>query len=319
MSHLRLATLMLNEAKTLPKLAESCRGLIDSAFIMDDDGSTDHSDEIALHLFGEFCDVEVQRGSFKTKSEKWNAVLDGARKMGGRTDYLLITNSDEPPELLQPLPELINPLYKLNVRHNQTEFLGAYIVRADFPCEFQGRVHETLVPLVDVPGMFLPHIVIHRGDSLATDEDRETQLRMLREDFAEDPSARTQFYIGMTLATLGRKGEAFEAFMRRAGMIGYGDETFYALYMAGFMAQDFDVDTAIAVFKRAIAYNSQRPEPYYSLAFVFNLLGKPKEAKKWAQQGLRLPKSQFFLFANKWIVETGMQLEYDKAVAALPS
>lgn len=311
--HIRLATLMLNESKTLPALAAGCKPFIDSAYIVDDDASTDNSRDTALHLFSEFCNVKVISGTFKNKSEKWNAVLRGARKMGNPSDYLLITNSDEPPELLAPLPVLDRPFYKLTVRHDQTDFLGAYLVAASFPCEYQGRVHETLVPLIDVEAMHLPHILIHRSGSSATLDDREKQLAMLREDFAKDPSARTAFYIGMTLSTLGRNDEAFVQFLRRAGMVGYGDETFYSLFMAGLMIVEVDWKTAENMYKRAIAYNSTRPEPYYAMARMYNILGMHKEAKKWAERGLRLPKGQIFLFHNRWIEQEGLALELKTA------
>ena len=45
--HIRLCTMMLNEAETLPRLAEGCKGIIDSWLIVDDVATTDDSANIA--------------------------------------------------------------------------------------------------------------------------------------------------------------------------------------------------------------------------------------------------------------------------------
>jgi len=104
-------------------------------------------------------------------------------------------------------------------------------------------------------------------------------LRILTEEFAEDPTPRVAFYIGSTHMDAGRWREAVAAYATRIRMgEGFRDEWLFAfLYKARCERRAGDVDAAERTLLEAVSHERGWAEYWMELAYI------AFDQKRWTQ------------------------------------
>lgn len=235
-----------NEERDLPRALHSIARIVDRLVILDT-GSTDGTARVAYSV-----DVPTTFRRYLLASERdaagddwklWdfakarNAAIDTAERAGA--DWILWIDADD---------ELVDPwaLYGAMAR-SDAEVLAVTIEsggarwtqhrawRAGLGIRFVGRCHE--YPDYDARRVLaLPGCVIrHHPDPTGGEGSAERNLRILLREWAENPSARTAFYLANTYRDLGRWDQAARWYVERiAGFdVGYRDEWLFALLYSG--------------------------------------------------------------------------------------
>ena len=322
MPHVRLVTTTLNEAETIPALAKGCKEMgVDSFLILDDDDSIDNTEEVA---YREFAAVgipgKVIKGKFDTLSDKRNHLLSLPETREGLTnsDYLFITQADEPPVGSLDKESLDAPVHLWAVQDGILEWDLPLLVRCDMPCWWVGTVHEYL-ELGEAPPDGPPYgpikrfsPVIQRTGSIATRETREEQAHELEKQLEKDATdGRAAFFLAQTYQALGRFDDALKMYTYRATMIeGADQERWCALYRVGMLTEDQNPVQAVRIFMDAWAMRPSRAESLFRLAHLANRMGSYGMAALFAEWGMSTPPTTDLVFVERWIERWGRAYEW---------
>lgn len=305
--------LCCDEAERLPAMAERVAGLIDSCCILLDERTSDTTAEVAERVFD--CPLTVEPFIFEDFSQARNLLLERAREtplpMPDDT-YLLLLDPDSLPDGDAP-EDLDLDAYTCTWRWQGETWVRTILLRAGANARYEGAVHEVLAVGGSVGHM--PAVIV---DAVVTagPERLEWTERVLRRDAATSP--RSAFYLAQTLHDLGRRDEAFGWYLRRAAMgHGWDEETFLATYLAGCIIEQLDWKYAEELWRRSMTIRPGRSEPLWQLARAANQRGDHSEALAWASLGLRLGPSSDALRVNRWIEQTGLDAEFNRAGGAL--
>lgn len=304
--HVRLCLIVRNEAETLPALAQSVDGVIDSWCIVDN-GSTDDTERVAKecfgHLPGQFLTSQLPEFDFGSAR---NEMLELAREPGV---YLLLMDADTPLIGTIDKSTLTKPMYFARVVCAGREWQMPLLVRSDVECRYVGRAHEYL-EFGDTPFETLETVATNRVSVGANNERLRWYIDVLTEDYEQNNDARAAFYLGNTYADLHEDDQAIEWYAKRAAMGGSAEEVFLAIYRcAEIDERRGDLRKAMRVFFEAAAYRPDRPEPWFRLAKLANYFGEHRSALGFAERGLCLPKSTDILVVERWVENWGLYLE----------
>lgn len=304
-----------DEADAIPGVAEACRGLYDSVAVMIDHRTRDDTTEAVHTLLGPR--VASTQLVFKDFAQARNALFDFARAGLGADDWLLLVDPDSPPRGVLPDLGAGADVWDCDWLNGPLAYRLPILVRAGLDCAYVGACHE----LLDVPGAHtrgfaegMRVVVPPKEHSL---ERMETYVELLKLD--SDSNPRSAFYLARTLRDLDRRGEAIEAYLRRAQMgdAGWIEETFICLLDAGVLLIELDVDLAETLLRRASLFRPTRAEPLYHLAWIANWRGDYERAEERALAGLAIGASTDSLFVNRWIEGPGLLAELQRARAGL--
>lgn len=308
----RLCMLARDEAHRMADVAAACGDLVDDYVVLVDDRTEDDTPTAVWRELGSAG--EVRQFRFENFAQARNELFEAAREGLGAGDYLLLADPDSPPRGELPA-ELSADVYDCEWRNGETTYRLPILVRADLPLRYEGACHEYLTGNV---GAYTPI------DTLWVDvtprppggADRcELYLELLGRDAATNP--RSAFYLARTLEDAGRHGEAIAAYLRRAQMLGWDEETFFCLYRAGVCMRAFDRATERSLLERARAYRPSRIEPVAELARLANDEHRYADAVELCLEGLRLPRSSDRLFVNRYLERAAIAAELTRAVAGL--
>lgn len=293
-------------------VAEACGDMVDDYCILVDHRTEDDTDAAIVRELGDGGWTVPFR--FRNFADARNQLFVHARSGLGAGDYLLLADPDSPPR--GELPATLGAdVYDCEWHNGNMVYRLPILVRADLPgLRYEGAVHElltgwdgTYAPLddawVDVP----PKV----GGA-----DRTAQyLELLSAD--ADTSPRSAFYLARTLEDAGRHPEAICAYLKRAQMLGWVEETFYCLYRAGVLMRPYDLEQAQHLLERAHRYRPTRLEPVFELARLANDQHRYGDAAELAISGLKLPQSDDRLFVDRHLERPGLQAELIRAMVTL--
>jgi tetratricopeptide (TPR) repeat protein len=312
LAHVRLAIITRNEAKTLPALAGSVKGLVDSWCIVDNGPSTDGTEQVARRAFadlpGEFHHSGLAEFDF---SSARNEMLELARAQGIPGDYLLLLDPDSPPVGSFDCSDLVEPVYSAAVFDpHRCEWAMPVLLRADVSAAYVGKAHEYLG--WEGTATLLADLRIERKGAGCDRARAKWIIDVLSED--ADVNSRSAFYLANTLRDEGRSREAIEWYVKRAAMGGGDQETFWAIYQAGqLLEREGDSATAARVYLDAYGYRPARAEPLHALAILLNGAGEHRAANAFAEKGLTLAPTTDDLFVERWIEQWGLAFEHAAA------
>lgn len=328
MTHVRLVTTTLNESLSMPALAKGCAEMgCDSALILDDEESSDHTDEAAYREFaavGIPCKVLTYHWTSDDHvlSDKRNALLSLHEAREGLTssDYIFHPQSDEPPTGSLDKDNLTEQFYLLRVKDYGNEegmmpmeWDMPILLRSDIKMHWSQSPHEMLVWDEEVTGAKLDSPTINRYGSVATTETRELHVKILLEEFEKSGSPRNAFYLAQTLQCLDRNDEALEWYLKRAEMPGNDEEAFISAYRAGLMTEATNPSNACGYYFDALSLRSFRKEPFFRLAHIANGMKNYEMALMFANQGLKMPDTNDIAFVERWIERWGLEFEWSVA------
>lgn len=308
---IRLCMLARDEADRIADVAAACAGMFDDYVVLVDARTTDDTEAAIERELGD--EGRIVPFKFRDFADARNQLFHHARPGLKPTDYMLLADPDSPPRGQLPA-ELGAEVYDCEWRSGDFTYRLPILVRADVPARYEGACHELMVgwqsgyaPLPDVWVDVQPK---------AASPGRLAEYLTLLEPEA-DTNPRSAFYLARTLADLGRPLEAWGAYLKRAQMIGWVEETYLSLLTAGILVQPYDLAIARSLLERARAYRPERLEGWYHLARLANLEHRHGDAAELAIAGLRMPRSTDRLFVDRQAERDGLQAQLALALGEL--
>lgn len=269
-----------NEARDLPRCLRSIEALVDGVVLVDT-GSTDDTLEIAHRTIAKPVYTQIYTGaSRQDETGDWkiwdfskarNVFVEEIERRGA--DYLLWMDGDD--ELLTP-DNLRRALYwgQYDVFGLQIESFGRWVHhrlwKTGRGIHYEGRCHE--YPTIGAcPSMILIDSVVRHHNEPGTGENSNPRnLRILLEDFRENPQPRTAFYLANTFKDAARYAEAVPWYERRIAMgVGYRDEWIFAhLYKGRCQRAAGDLNAAKLSLLRGAAEAHDWSEFWMELAYL---------------------------------------------------
>lgn len=300
-----------DEAHRMADVAEACGDLVDDYCVLVDHRTEDDTHGAIARELGDAG--RVIPFEFVDFAQARNALFAAARAGLGAGDYLLLADPDSPPRGRLPA-DLSADVYDCEWRNGEQTYRLPILVRADLDVRYEGACHELLV------GWDTGYTLLEDAwvDVLPREggEDRTARyVELLSAD--ADTNARSAFYLARALEDGDRAPEAICAYLKRAQMLGWDEETFYCLYRAGVLMRPYDRATERALLERARVYRPGRLEPVAELARLANDEHRSADALELCLAGLRSPRSSDRLFVNRNLERGGLQAELMRAVAGL--
>jgi glycosyltransferase involved in cell wall biosynthesis len=307
-----LNMIVKNESQVIERCLFSVKPLIDYWVIVDT-GSTDGTQE-KIKKFLRDIPGELHERPWVDFSHNRNQALVLSKDKG---DYLLFIDADE--QLLFSesfmLPDLDKDCYFSILVQKNFRFNRILLVNNHLHWHWEGVIHEHLC--CPQPNSFeILKEVIHAADT--EDGHRQQDPRKCHKDAAVLEAAlkkdlgnsRYTFYLAQSYFNAQETALALKNYEKRAEMEGDPQETFWSLYMIGFLQETLQMpsEKIICSYCRAHQYRPSRVEPlfrliHHSFKSKHSLIGYAL-----AKQALSIPLPDDFFFVECWIYEYGLLL-----------
>jgi tetratricopeptide (TPR) repeat protein len=333
-----LCLIVKNESKTLPRLIESVRHLIDSYCICDT-GSTDDTIDTILRQMGDIPG-EIHRCEWVNFGHNRTVLMEYAYN---KADWLLLADADF--EIIGRLPaddEMSNlshisgNLDGFLLKHTgNVEHWQALLVNGHRRWKYVGVTHEYITPADDAPVHYerWPALMIaHRGDGGMRSEKFTRDLALLEQAHKDEPNnPRTAFYLANTLRDIADetteyvtpggsladlyRADAVEMYELRAEMGGWHEEVYVSLFEAGKLRERRgDWAMAMNTYIRAWEYRPQRLEALHALVQGLRLRRHYHTAYALSLIAVeRAQPADDVLFMATWVWKWGLLFEHSIA------
>jgi tetratricopeptide (TPR) repeat protein len=224
-----LVMIVKNEARVLPRLADSVRDHIDHWTIVDT-GSTDDTLEVIDRVF-----TPVPGHVLIHPFDGFGPSRTVALRAGEtHTDWMLVIDADD---TFHGAIETDTEADCIEAeQHNgDMRFWLPRLLRSNRGWESRGRAHEYYFsPIASRPVQTSSFWVEHHGDGSGRAGKFERDLGLLQQDWDEEPgNERTAFYLARTYDDVGDLPQAIEWYKERIRLPGWIEEAFYARYRLG--------------------------------------------------------------------------------------
>lgn len=311
-----LNMIVRDEAHVIERCLDSCLPLINSWCIVDT-GSIDKTRDLIvkklLHLPG-----TIHGRPWKNFGHNRSEAVELAAKQ--KADYLLFIDADEVFQYPKGFrwPELTAGAYELPVSYAGTRYARTALVSQKYRWKWKGVVHEFLESDQKVNALTLAEPVIFVRHDGARSKDKGTYLKdikLLKDGLREEPdNARYMFYLAQSYRDAGMIEDALRCYRKRAKMLGWYEETWYAQYEEANMLQRLQSDKCVVGYLNAHNLRPTRAEPLYQLARYFRGKSQFALAYMFAQEGINITYPSDRLFVNEDIYHWRMKDEL--AIAA---
>lgn len=268
MTKVCLNMIVKDEAAVIVRCLESAKPHINAWAIVDTGSSDNTKDLVRMTLAG--IPGELHQRDWVDFATNRNQALELAYP---HADMILTIDADEEfrgPPLLNLLhtfkPEA--DAYYLPVHYAGVDYQRVALLNTKTNWRYKGVLHEYLesdtkafIGTLENPMIYVRHEGARSRDPETYKKDAETLRRALVD---EPDNARYQFYYAQSLKDAGDLLGAREAYTRRGCMLGFYEETWYAMYEVARLTQRVGEDPILA-YLRAFQYHSLRAEPLYAL------------------------------------------------------
>ncbi|HET9652675.1 MAG TPA: glycosyltransferase family 2 protein [Usitatibacter sp.] len=297
-----LDMIVKDEAPVIGRCLASVRPFVDRWVIVDT-GSTDGTQQLVREALRDLPGTLHERPWRDFGHNRTEALQLAARE----ADYLLFIDADE--TLKAPggfaWPELTADAYFLPVEYGDCLYGRCALVSMRLEWRWVGVLHEYLASKPEARKATLeqPRIVVSHDGARARDP--QTYLKdiaILEAAVARDPQdARNVFYLAQSYRDAGRLEESAATYLRRAGMGGWDEERWFALYQVARITERLRRDPAAIVEAYLTAYECRpsRAEPLYHLARFHRERQQYARALLFAQQGLAIAMPRDMLFVER--------------------
>lgn len=296
-----LNMIVKDEAPVIRRCLDSVRPHIDHWVIVDT-GSTDGTQEIIRsHLGG--IPGELHERPWRDFGHNRSEAIALAR---GKAGYILTMDADNVFHAPQgwAWPALDADAYLLALRSAGSEYRQCLLVSDRLQWRWVGVVHEYLESTPAHRAVPLDGPWIDRRHEGARSRDPETfrkDAAALERALAIEPgNARNAFYLAQSWRDAGELAKAREAYLRRAGMGGWEEERWCALYEAARLAERLGAPLAEvrSAYLEAWQARPARAEPLVELARLHRERGEWALAHLFARQAAAIPRPADILFVD---------------------
>lgn len=304
MSRARICLNMIvkNEAHVIERCLAAARPLIDAWCIVDT-GSTDGTQARIRSLMNGLPGTLHER-PWRNFGHNRSEALELARTEG--CDYLLFIDADEWFDAPAGFawPALAADAYELPCHYGGIVYARCALVATRLPWRWQGVLHEYLAcdGTHQLAALAAPRIVVHHDGARARDPDTYLKdIALLEAALAERPGdTRNVYYLAQSLRDAGRLAEARQRYLQRAGMGGWDEEAWHALYQAALLAERLQhaPEAVRAAYLAAYEARPTRAEPLVHLARWHRERREFAQACLYAQQAAATPQPPDRLFVE---------------------
>lgn len=308
-----LVCIVKNEARILPRLAESLRGQISHATVIDT-GSDDNTIEVARTCFD--VPVTLRTLTWSGFAAARNFALETAEPF---TDWMLMLDADDTIVGTVEIPSWAAGSYDaLNVeeRYFNLSYWLPRLINSKAGARYKGRAHEYLVcehEIAQTDSFYIHHNA--DGSNRANKFERDTSL--LLKDWEEERDPRSAFYLAHSYDGIGDWSQAIHWYRTRLSLPGWDEESFFTTYRLGacLLASGAPAEGTGFLWK-AWGMRSHRPEPLLSLAEHYRLTEQWNLA--WlasheARYGVSVRGTPSDLFVD---TQADWKLDYEASIAA---
>lgn len=299
-----LNMIVRNEAAVIRRCLESVKPFIDRWVIVDT-GSEDDTEKIIREVMAD-KPGSLSRSKWVNFAHNRTSALHKAQEICDPEDYLLFIDADETlsaPEGFQ-WRELKFAAYHLHAEYAGVTYSRGALVSARRDWRWEGPVHEYLtvgdgmVPFVQLDQ---PRIIVGTGGARSRDPDTYAKdAALLEKALIVDPNnARNAFYLAQSYRDMGELKVAYAAYRNRSKMEGWAEETWYAMYEMGRLAEKMASSAEVhSAYLAAFQYRPTRAEPLYELARYHRERGELHLAHLFARQAITIKRPEDRLFVN---------------------
>lgn len=290
-----------NEERDLPKCLKSIASVVDQVVIIDT-GSTDRTREVATTTIANPVHFQVyteasrqdEHGDWKLWdfSKARNQFVEKIETLG--VDWILWMDADD--ELLTP-QNLRRALYwqqykvfSVLIQSGCQSWPQHRLWRTGLGIHYEGRCHE-YPTFGGFPCLNLADTIVRHDAAPGFGEDSNVRnLRILTEEFSDNPTPRTAFYLANTHKDGGRYAEAVPYYTSRIAMgPGFRDEWLFAyLYKARCERAAGNPAAAERTLLQAVSEERTWAEFWMELAYMVQEQGRQWHAIGYAMQAARL-------------------------------
>jgi tetratricopeptide (TPR) repeat protein len=283
-----LCAIVKNEEKTLPRLINSCKGILDYWVIIDT-GSTDNTISVVKEQLSG-VPGELHESPFINFGHNRTELVQKAK---GKADYLLLMDADMSVIIDKSFnrKNLTADMYQ--VRYvGGIDFSQPLLVSGHVDWHYEGYTHEYIMfdgdfSMEKLQGLKVNHFYDggSRGDKFNRD------IKFCTQEIVDHPNrSRPHFYLAQTHQNMGNYNDAITSYQKRIKMGGWDEEIYYSLYQVGiclYLLKNFD--SAILQFLEA---NNQRPTRFEALFMVGQIFRERKRystAKMFFEKIIKMP------------------------------
>ena len=302
---LGLVMIVKDEAQGIAATLESVKPFVDYWSILDT-GSTDGTPDVIRQTMAGVPGA-LHEGPFVDFSTARNLALD---LLGEATTYSLMLDADDVIERGEGLTEFFSAPVDddalLVNREWATSNWVPIVLRTAARWRYRGRIHEYVCgPRGEfatrrIPGLVVKH---HRTmQSVAASRSRWLRdLDLLREDYEHGgDKPRSAYYLAQTYECLEMFDEAARWYQTRAGLDGWREETFEAMFRRGrCLLRLGRADEGIAALLGAFAYSPTRAEPLCEIAEHYRQVGQLDLCYLFARRAAEIPLPSQGLFVDE--------------------
>ncbi|GAB3285589.1 glycosyltransferase [Parahaliea aestuarii] len=258
-----------DESAVIERCLASVRAHIDYWVIVDT-GSLDDTPALVEHAL-DGIPGELHHTPWRDFSYNRN---DAMQRASGKADYLLFIDADEQLEVDDGamLAPRIQEAYSLETCFGALRYDRLALVSTALPWQWAGVLHEYLdagrtVSQPRLPGV---RILVTADGARSRDPNKfEKDVKVLQQALEREPdNARYVFYLAQSYRDAGHREEARHYYLQRAGMGGWEEEVWYALFQVALLHQQLEEiqATVVDAFLAAYACRPLRAESLVSLA-----------------------------------------------------
>lgn len=302
-----LVMIVKDEAANLERCLAAADPYISSATIIDT-GSTDDTMDAFYRLD---CPVRLEERPWVNFGHNRSEALALARDTA---DWLLLLDADMAVTIdpgFEPDPAIEAYLLEMG-SHTDFSYRLPLLVRGDLPWVSVGAVHEyTALPDRQYVSEWTDKVRVDMGaENRGSPEKYRWHAEMLEAELERNPDdPRTVYYLGQTYATLGDP-RARELFHRRATMVGFAEEAYYAAYRAALLAPDWPTQAM-----ELLAAWEMRPGRLEALhALVRGLNERSLHQAAYTLASVIPPLCGDILFVHRSVWDWG--LKFERSIAA---
>lgn len=311
-----LNMIVKNERDVITRCLASVLPLIDYWVIIDT-GSTDGTQTTIKEFMREKgVPGELHERPWKDFAYNRNEAMQLAK---GKSDYIFLIDADEYLVFDSDftLPHLDKDYYYMYLTHFGTKWSKIQLINNHQDWAFTGVLHEVIAaPSSRSVGRLDKVVNIYTSDGFRSKDPLKYQkdAKVLEAALQQEPNnSRYTFYLAQSYSYSNNPLKAIEAYEKRIKMGGANDpEIFLSLVDIALLQERLDMpkDTIVRSYKRAMAYNIARAEPYYLLANYYRRIGDFNSGYHVAKIGLTIPLYKDVLWVQEWMYNYGMLLEY---------